>query len=134
MRSLEVQDREVSNSITLAINQCKFGSSIGLRWCTEKDILSGKGNRICGNKHCVYEKGPLSSFEVNMNYVENEVPKNALVKINVCPDCAIKVNYKKLKEMAKKRKKKDKKKKKEKKQKRKESREASEEKKGSKSD
>ena len=26
--------------------------SIGLRWCLERDILSGKGKEICGNKHC----------------------------------------------------------------------------------
>ena len=26
--------------------------SIGLRWCTEKDIKEGKGSEICSNKPC----------------------------------------------------------------------------------
>ena len=37
--------------------------NIGLRWCTEKDVLSGKGKETCGNKHCA-ESGPLQSYEV----------------------------------------------------------------------
>jgi protein FRA10AC1 len=50
-----------------------------------------------------------------MNYVENGQAKNALVKVNLCHDCAIKLNYKKLKDMARKKKKKEKKHKKDRK-------------------
>uniref|UniRef100_A0A803LBZ8 Protein FRA10AC1 n=1 Tax=Chenopodium quinoa TaxID=63459 RepID=A0A803LBZ8_CHEQI len=37
---------------------------IGLRWRTEKEVISGKGQFICGNKHCD-ERNGLASFEVN---------------------------------------------------------------------
>ncbi len=54
----------------------------------EKDILSGKGKIICGNKHCNVDNEPLHSYEVNMTYSENEngsnVTKQALVKVNLC--------------------------------------------------
>eukprot|EP00347_Sterkiella_histriomuscorum_P004924 403358557 len=89
--------------------------NIGLRWCTEKDIVTGKGSKICGNKHCDKNDEALQSFEVNMNYVENGENKNALVKVNLCIDCAIKLNYKKLKDKVKKAKKEKKSKKKDKK-------------------
>lgn len=81
-----------------------------MRWCTEKDILSGKGKVICGNKHCDKKDETLSSFEVNMNYLEGGESKRALVKVNLCMDCSIKLNYKKIKDKIKKdKKKKDKK-------------------------
>ncbi|EOX96681.1 Uncharacterized protein TCM_005877 isoform 2 [Theobroma cacao] len=35
---------------------------IGLRWRTEKEVISGKGQFICGNKHC-NEKEDLASYE-----------------------------------------------------------------------
>ena len=41
-----------------------------------------------------------------MSYEENGVWKNAMVKVNVCTECALKVNYKALKERIEKRKKK----------------------------
>ncbi|CDW72875.1 UNKNOWN [Stylonychia lemnae] len=88
-----------------------------LRWCTEKDILAGKGSKICGNKHCDVADQPLHSYEVNMNYQgDNGEGKNVLVKVNLCIDCGVKVNYKRLKDKVKKAKK-DKKDKKSKKNK-----------------
>lgn len=75
----------------------------------ERDILSGKGKTICGNKHCSFDKEPLHSYEVLMKTEETR----EMVKVNLCEDCAVKLNYKKYKDKRDKKKlKKDKKKKK----------------------
>nr|GMD67498.1 protein FRA10AC1 [Ipomoea batatas] len=70
---------------------------IGLRWRTEKEVISGKGQFICGNKHC-NEKDGLASYEVNFSYVEAGENKQALVKLVTCERCAEKLLYKKRKE------------------------------------
>ncbi|XP_057822175.2 uncharacterized protein LOC131034640 isoform X1 [Cryptomeria japonica] len=72
---------------------------IGLRWRVEKEVISGKGQFICGNKKCD-ERDGLSSYEVNFSYHEAGESKQALVKLKVCERCAIKLNYKKEKEKA----------------------------------
>ncbi|KAG8363602.1 hypothetical protein BUALT_Bualt19G0039500 [Buddleja alternifolia] len=64
---------------------------IGLRWRTEKEVMSGKGQFVCGNKHCNQKDG-LSSYEATG---EN---KQALVKLVACERCAEKLYYKKQKE------------------------------------
>lgn len=70
---------------------------IGLRWRTEKEVISGKGQFVCGNKHCG-EKDGLASYEVNFSYIEAGESKQALVKLVACERCAKKLNYKKQKE------------------------------------
>tara|TARA_R110002050_G_scaffold208917_3_gene344983 strand:+ start:1124 stop:2131 length:1008 start_codon:yes stop_codon:yes gene_type:complete len=77
---------------------------IGLRWRVKREVFSGKGQFVCGNLACD-ERKDLCSFEVNFAYLENKEKKNTLVKIRLCPDCAYKLNYKKLKELEKKSKK-----------------------------
>uniref|UniRef100_A0A7N0RI81 Protein FRA10AC1 n=1 Tax=Kalanchoe fedtschenkoi TaxID=63787 RepID=A0A7N0RI81_KALFE len=72
---------------------------IGLRWRTEKEVISGKGQFICGNKHC-NEKDGLASYEVNFSYLEAGESKQALVKLITCPACSEKLHYKKQKEKA----------------------------------
>uniref|UniRef100_A0A0D6QSK2 Uncharacterized protein n=1 Tax=Araucaria cunninghamii TaxID=56994 RepID=A0A0D6QSK2_ARACU len=72
---------------------------IGLRWRVEKEVVSGKGQFICGNKKCD-ERDGLSSYEVNFSYQEAGESKQALVKLKVCERCAVKLNYKKEKEKA----------------------------------
>lgn len=76
------------------LSQYKKGK-IGLRWCTEKDIIEGKGYKICGNTSCNRTK-KLKPFEVNMQYKQENTHeiKNALVKLYLCRHCA-----KKLKKM-----------------------------------
>ncbi|KAH7665537.1 Folate-sensitive fragile site protein Fra10Ac1 protein [Dioscorea alata] len=39
---------------------------IGLRWRTEKEVVSGKGQFVCGNKHCD-EKDGLGSYEKSLS-------------------------------------------------------------------
>ncbi|KAH6765902.1 folate-sensitive fragile site protein [Perilla frutescens var. hirtella] len=56
---------------------------IGLRWRTEKEVISGKGQFVCGNKHCDQKDG-LSSYEVNFSYFEAGESKQALVKLVAC--------------------------------------------------
>ncbi|KAG2396484.1 hypothetical protein LR48_Vigan08g010900 [Vigna angularis] len=78
------------------MSQYKSGK-IGLRWRTEKEVMSGKGQFICGNKHC-NEKDGLTSYEVNFCYFEAGENKQALVKLVTCERCACKLNYKRKKE------------------------------------
>ncbi|KAG0485509.1 hypothetical protein HPP92_009588 [Vanilla planifolia] len=78
------------------MSQYKKGK-VGLRWRTEKEVISGKGQFICGNKHC-NEKDGLGSYEVNFSYVEAEENKQALVKLVACKRCAEKLVYKRHKD------------------------------------
>src|SRR3990167_789147 len=73
---------------------------IGLCWRTEKQLLIGKGQFCCGNLTC-NEIKDLKDFEVNFGYKENGEFKNELVKLCLCPICAYKMNYKRLKDKEK---------------------------------
>lgn len=66
---------------------------IGLRWRKESEVISGKGQFICANKSCGSTEG-LSSYEVPFKYVEKGEQLEALVKVRVCPDCALRLNSK----------------------------------------
>ncbi|XP_072398195.1 protein FRA10AC1 homolog [Diabrotica undecimpunctata] len=67
-------------------------NKIALRWRIEKEVISGKGQFICGNKKCI-EEADLRTWEVNFGYMEHGEKKNALVKIRLCADCSKKLNY-----------------------------------------
>ncbi|CAB1338060.1 unnamed protein product [Coregonus sp. 'balchen'] len=56
-------------------------NKFGFRWRIEKEVVSGKGQFLCGNKRCEKEDG-LKSWEVNFAYVEQGEKRNALVKLN----------------------------------------------------
>ncbi|XP_071931700.1 uncharacterized protein [Coffea arabica] len=70
---------------------------VGMRWRTEKEVISGKGQFFCGNKHCNNKEG-LASYEVNFSYFEAGENKQALVKLVTCEKCAEKLLYKNQKE------------------------------------
>ncbi|KAK4565070.1 hypothetical protein RGQ29_006929 [Quercus rubra] len=72
---------------------------IGLRWRAEKEVISGKGQFICGNKHCD-EKDDLASYETSVNFSYSEAGENkqALVKLVTCERCADELHYKRQKE------------------------------------
>ncbi|XP_038975577.1 protein FRA10AC1 homolog isoform X1 [Phoenix dactylifera] len=78
------------------MSQYKMGK-IGLRWRTEKEVISGKGQFICGNRAC-NEKESLGSYEVNFSYTEAGESKQALVKLVACKRCSEKLVYKRKKE------------------------------------
>ena len=56
------------------------------------EVVSGKGQFLCGNKHC-NEMSYLQSWEVNFAYLEHGEKKNALVKLRLCPECSGKLNH-----------------------------------------
>ncbi|KAF8044641.1 hypothetical protein N665_7361s0001, partial [Sinapis alba] len=70
---------------------------MGLRWRTEKEVMSGKGQFMCGSKQC-HEIEGLASYEVNFSYHEAGEHKQALVKLVTCERCAEKLYYKRRKE------------------------------------
>ncbi|KAJ9531904.1 hypothetical protein QJQ45_022057 [Haematococcus lacustris] len=68
-------------------------SKLGLRWRTQAEVVSGKGQFVCGVKGCSAQEG-LASYEVNFAYTEAGSAKQALVKLRCCLECALKLNYK----------------------------------------
>ena len=69
-----------------------------MRWRTEPEVVTGKGHLVCGNLACD-ERRSLTSFEVPFGYVEAGVKKQALVKLRLCPECAYKLHYRRIKRM-----------------------------------
>lgn len=57
---------------------------IALRWRTESELRSGKGQFECGEVYCGERHG-LMSFEVPFAYKEAGERKQALVKVRLCP-------------------------------------------------
>jgi Folate-sensitive fragile site protein Fra10Ac1 len=76
--------------------------AIGLRWRTEREVLSGKGQFECGAVRCDTREG-LHSYEVNFAYEESGATRNELIKCRLCGPCAEKLYYRKLKELRKER-------------------------------
>lgn len=70
---------------------------IALRWRTQAEVISGKGQFECGNIACDEKEG-LKSWEVNFGYLEAGEKKNALVKLRLCAECSVKLHWKKDKE------------------------------------
>ncbi|CAA7404154.1 unnamed protein product [Spirodela intermedia] len=70
---------------------------IGLRWRTEKEVISGKGQFVCGNRECD-ENSDLGSYEVNFSYLEAGESKQALVKLVACKRCGEKLVYRRMKD------------------------------------
>lgn len=53
-----------------------------MRWQTEKEMVSGKGQFSCGNRICEEVKH-LRTWEVNFSYMEHGEKKNTLVKLSI---------------------------------------------------
>uniref|UniRef100_A0A6M2DGY9 Protein fra10ac1 log isoform x2 plutella xylostella n=1 Tax=Xenopsylla cheopis TaxID=163159 RepID=A0A6M2DGY9_XENCH len=68
-------------------------NKVALRWRTRQEVVVGKGQFICGTKKCEI-RDELRTWEVNFAYIEDNEKKNALVKLRLCPDCSVKLNYK----------------------------------------
>jgi len=64
------------------------GNPIGLRWRTEKEVIEGKGQFICGALSCSIEEEELESWEVPFRYQEQGESKVALVKLRLCQTCS----------------------------------------------
>ena len=74
--------------------------AVGLRWRTEAEVVSGKGQFSCGAKRCA-NHNDLESYEVDFKYREAGEKKQALVKLRVCPDCAGRLNHRHARRKAK---------------------------------
>ncbi|KAF7773687.1 hypothetical protein Agabi119p4_5854 [Agaricus bisporus var. burnettii] len=84
--------------------------NFALRWRTETEVISGAGETTCGNTRCKYhstspqfmnkrKKEPqLTTLELPFAYIEHGEPKNALVKVVLCPRCVKKLMWKRMKE------------------------------------
>lgn len=57
-----------------------------MRWQTENEMVSGKGQFICGNKTCGETKH-MRTWEVNFSYMEHGEKKNTLVKLSMFNSC-----------------------------------------------
>lgn len=64
---------------------------LGLRWRTKQEVMNGRGERSCGNKHCgglvSSKSNHLVTVEVPFAYMEGGISKKELVKLNLCPTC-----------------------------------------------
>jgi protein FRA10AC1 len=67
---------------------------VGLRWRTTDEVVSGKGQFVCGALSCDAVMG-LHTYEMPFRYVEHGASKLALVKVKLCGECATKVLHKK---------------------------------------
>lgn len=67
-------------------------NQFGMRWRTEKEVVEGKGQFVCGAKRCPV-RGGLASWEVLFAYREQGERHSALVKLRLCPECSRKLNY-----------------------------------------
>nr|CUU99670.1 hypothetical transcript [Hymenolepis microstoma] len=65
---------------------------LGLRWRSEKEVISGKGQFKCGAVDCNSVEF-LRSWEVDFAYKERGLKRNVLVKVRLCPMCSEKLNY-----------------------------------------
>lgn len=75
-------------------------NKIAMRWRTENEVIQGKGQFICGERKCSQSQ-QLKSWEVNFAYHEDGCKKNALVKLRLCDDCSLKLNYRHQRKLAK---------------------------------
>ncbi|XP_035893222.1 protein FRA10AC1 homolog isoform X2 [Anopheles stephensi] len=83
-------------------------NKVAMRWRIEKEVVVGKGQFVCGDRHCEERTG-LRSWEVNFGYQEHGQKRNALVKLRLCPTCSDKLNYRSKKREIKRLKKRDRK-------------------------
>ncbi|KAL1921950.1 uncharacterized protein VTP21DRAFT_10592 [Calcarisporiella thermophila] len=80
---------------------------IAMRWRTQKEVISGKGQFVCASTSCEEING-LKSWEVNFAYQEHGERKNALVKVRLCEACSNKLNYKRQAKLARRKRHRDK--------------------------
>ena len=70
----------------------------GMRWRTEDEVISGKGQSQCGGKGCQVSTD-LRSYEMPFRYSENgSANKCELVKVRACRSCLKKLSHSSKKE------------------------------------
>ncbi|CAG0913407.1 unnamed protein product [Notodromas monacha] len=73
------------------LSQYKTGN-VAMRWQTEKEVQTGKGQFICGSRKC-HESAGLRTWEVPFRYQEQGEKRTELVKLRLCAACSKKLNY-----------------------------------------
>ncbi|KAF9223789.1 hypothetical protein BS17DRAFT_781196 [Gyrodon lividus] len=71
--------------------------NFALRWRTETEVLDGTGETSCANARCEHHRSSsleLTALELPFAYEERGAPKEALVKIVLCPRCVRKLLWK----------------------------------------
>ena len=101
---LAILSHHDSNRYAIVDLSMHTSGKIGLRWRTESEVVSGRGQFTCASKHCQSDFN-LHSYEVPFEYYEKAIKKNELVKVRVCIDCAKKLFYEKLRTIKKERRK-----------------------------
>ena len=67
----------------------------GLRWRTENEVIHSKGQLVCASKHCSSVER-LGVFELPFKYIEDGIVKRELIKVCLCEECSLKLNYHKV--------------------------------------
>ena len=73
-----------------ALADLSVPGKIGLRWRTREEVLSGRGEKTCGNKRCKKSHvivDDLVTLEVPFSYEEHGTRKKELVKLKLCASC-----------------------------------------------
>ena len=65
---------------------------IGMRWRTEDEVISGKGQTLCGGKGCQVNTD-LRSYEMPFRYTQNGSVKCELVKVQAYKGCFKKLSH-----------------------------------------
>ncbi|EIM23937.1 hypothetical protein WALSEDRAFT_61766 [Wallemia mellicola CBS 633.66] len=71
-----------------------YKTQISLRWRTKQEVVDGVGETSCANIRCMTRESKLIPFELPFNYKENDIAKNAEVKVVLCRHCSKKLSYK----------------------------------------
>ena len=83
-------DKLYKEYVVAELSQYKSGK-LGLRWRIEEEVLSGKGESICGALEC--DERAIKTFEVPFRYKEGDGVKSELVKLRICSKCAKKLRH-----------------------------------------
>ncbi|TIC56544.1 putative rsec15 [Wallemia mellicola] len=66
-----------------------YKTQISLRWRTKQEVVDGVGEKSCANIRCMTRESKLIPFELPFNYKENDIAKNAEVKVVLCLASAV---------------------------------------------
>jgi protein FRA10AC1 len=75
------------------VDLSRYGEGlVGLRWQTEAEVLSGKGQLTCGARKCSStSEQDLTTYELPFSYIEHGESKMELVKVCLCDTCSKKL-------------------------------------------
>ena len=94
VRMARIYDDQLYKEFAIADLTRYRRGELGLRWRTEEEVNSGKGQTICASTTCNKDDHKtLRSYEVPFEYSEAGEVKQELVKVMVCRKCAKKLFF-----------------------------------------